>query len=532
MVRCKLYPALLLTLVSVCSATNPKVIGYYPEWGVSRQPIDQISYTELDHIIYFSIAVNADGSLDISNINVTNLDLLTSTAHSNGVKSSICIGGWERSIHFSVMVANSTARGNFIANIVQFCLDRSLDGVDLDWEPVSISADRDNYTLLIQEMKTALLPYDLSLSVAVGSQGSEFNTSAISSIDRLHIMAYDMGVPHSSYADAISSLNHWGSFGFSNDKMYLGVPFYGKDSQGTYTYKYIIDTYAPAPEVDLIGGINFNGIDTIKDKTRYVVENQYAGIMIWEISQDTDDGSSLLTAINEVIAESPTNRSSGMIPPSGLLATASSGNAVAAYADPQVAVNSIGMTSPDAHTSNGGSWFSNSMDVDRWIAVELPNEYPLDHLKVFNANEGWGWSSYGFRDSQIWISTETTPDNPVDNPANWILAVSTTLAQAPGVDGYDSPAIIDVKGYRASHVAIRALNTYSSANNTAGLSEVQVFYSIAAADIDGNGQIDFEDFAMLAQDWLIDTATPADLNSDSNVDLEDLSIFIQQYIDQ
>ncbi len=506
--------------------------SYYPEWGSSRLPIAQISYAELDHIIYFSIAVNADGSLDLSSINITNLDLLTSAAQSNGVKLSICVGGWGKSAHFSAMAANPTTRGNFVANIIQFCLDHSLDGVDLDWEPVSTAADRNNYTRLIEETKVALLPHDLSLSVAVAAWGSEFNASAISSIDRLHIMAYDMGVPHSSYADAISSLNHWDSFGFSNDSMYLGVPFYGKDSQTAHTYKDIMDTYAPGPEVDLVGGINFNGIDTIKGKTQYAIGNSYAGIMIWEISQDRSGSSSLLTAINEVIAESPANRLSAMIPPTDLFATASSGNTITAYADPQVVINSIGMTSPTAHASDGGSWFSDSSDVNRWIAIELPDEYPLDHLKVFNANEGWGWNAYGFRDIQIWTSTVTTPGNPVDNPTNWTLAVSTTLAQAPGIEGYDNPTIIDAKGHRANHVAIRALNTYSSANNMAGLSEVQIFYSILTADIDGNGQIDFIDFTRLAQDWLTDTATPADLNSDSKVDLEDLAIFAQQYVNQ
>ncbi len=291
---------------------NGRVVGYFPDYGKYRLPIASVRYDKLTHINYFSISPNSDGSLDTTNINISSLQTLASTAHANGVTVSICVGGGGLSGDFSAMAANATSRANFISNLTQFCLDNNLDGADLDWEPVSTSTDRNNYTTLIQELKASLASHGLILTVALAGWGSEINTAAIGSIDWVNIMAYDMGMPHSSFDGAISTLNHWENFGFDRKKLNLGVPFYGKDSNNPinwYIYKQIIDTYHPGPEadwIDLAGttdDISFSGINSIESKTSYVLNCGYGGIMIWEISQDSTDSTSLLTAIGDTIHE-------------------------------------------------------------------------------------------------------------------------------------------------------------------------------------------------------------------------------------
>ncbi len=310
----------LLVLVTLTAASlvhgqapfcDKRIVGYYPDYTRWTLPPADIRYDKLTHIMYFSISPNANGSLDTANVTLSNLQNVEALAHANDVKISICVGGWGRSTHFSTMAGNTTARANFVSNLTQYCLDNALDGVDIDWEPVSSSADRNKYTTLIQDLKTALAPHALTLSIAVAAWGSEFNVAAISSIDWINIMAYDMGVPHSSYANAVSALSHWESYGFTRDKETLGVPFYGKNAIATAwpTYKAIIDTYSPGPEIDLIDlpgaddDINFNGINTIKQKTDFVINNNYGGIMIWEIAQDSFDTTSLLTTINDTMHE-------------------------------------------------------------------------------------------------------------------------------------------------------------------------------------------------------------------------------------
>jgi len=158
---------------------------------------------------------------------------------------------------------------------------------------------------LIQELKAAMQPHGLTLSVAVLAKGSEFGPAAIDAIDWLHIMAYDMGRPHSTFEDAVAALHHWESFGVPRSKMVLGLPFYGRDADPDswvyYPYREIVALYAPPPEADDVAGINFNGIKTIQTKTAYIVEQHYGGVMIWELTNDSDDTTSLLTAIAQAV---------------------------------------------------------------------------------------------------------------------------------------------------------------------------------------------------------------------------------------
>lgn len=275
-----------------------KVLGYYPDYASWQFPVSSIPYDRLSHAIFFSIYPNADGSLNFSEVNLNHLSSLVSLAHAGNAKVLICAGGWNLSQGFSPMAANASARARFIQNIKNFCLNYGLDGVDLDWEPVSLASDRANYTILIQELKTVLAAQNLTLSVAVFAQGQEFLSSAIGSIDWIHVMAYDLGYPHSTYEAALAALNHWQAYGFGRSKIVLGVPFYGRRQfTGYFSYREIMAAYQPSPEIDLVDEISFNGIGTIEKKTSYLINNGYAGIMFWEMTQDTADNNSLLTAI-------------------------------------------------------------------------------------------------------------------------------------------------------------------------------------------------------------------------------------------
>lgn len=511
-------------------AGSNRVVGYYPEWGTGRIGISQLRYDKLDHIIYFSISPNADGSLDLGSINLSNLQTLATTAHSNEVGVSICVGGWERGRHFSAMTADTVARANFIHNMHQLCIDYNLDGVDLDWEPVSGSTNKRNYTKLIRELKTALSDDGLLVTVAVASFGSEFEPSAIPYLDWVNIMAYDMGTPHSSYSSALTTLSHWENFGFARGKEFLGVPFYGKSSGGTYTYKEIMDTYAPAPDVDLVNGINFNGIDTIAAKAKYASINGYAGIMIWEISQDTSDETSLLTAIGEGLNISQDDENYRMIPPADLKATASSSHSW--YPDPQVVVDGRGMVSETAHSSTSGSWFTTEDDPDRWIVVGLGQTYTLQEVLIWNANEEWGWNVLGFNQTAVYVANMVNPGNPIDNPENWTLVTTQVLLQAPGSPGYKWPETVDLLGSTANYVALHCVQpTDHYGDKRAGLSELRFFTVALIADLDDDNDVDIFDLLILADEWLAtDESLRADFNDDGEVDIADLSILAGEWL--
>jgi chitinase len=134
---------------------------------------------------------------------------------------------------------------------------------------------------------------------------STMDLSQFAVVDRIHVMSYDRGVLHSTYNMAIEDLNTFTINGIAKQKLFLGVPFYGRTIAVPFTassYQEIMTRYHPSAEQEQVDGIFFNGITTIQYKTCFVRENGFGGIMIWELGQDTWDETSLLRAIYRVAA--------------------------------------------------------------------------------------------------------------------------------------------------------------------------------------------------------------------------------------
>ena len=512
---------------------NPRVVGYYPYYATGRLPIDEIQYNALTHINYFSLNVYENGDLDTGHIRFNDQAKLVNLSHSHGVEVLICVTGFSQP--FSIMLADPATRTNFVSQLTQYCLDHDLDGVDLDWEVGFYDDDRDNFSEMVYELHNALKPHDLLLTIAVypiGNSSVDIRPWAIEYVDWFNIMVYNFGFPHSTFQNAVQSMNHWQNYGVPREKEVMGIPFYGKDRDNkAYSYSTIMAEYQPDPEIDIIGGIGFNGIDTVKEKTAYAINSGGAGVMIWELSHDTQDDTSLLKAIDEaiddVIADS---LNKVLIPPNQLTATASSSHSW--YPDPQVIVDGSGMTSETEHSYSRGSWFTAADDSDRWIVVDLGDQYTLKELHIWNANEAWGWNKIGFNETDIYIANMTTPGNPADNADNWTLVTTQLLTEAPGTAGYNTPETVNLLRSTATHIALHCVQpTWYYGDQRAGLSELQ-FYTVALrADLDDDNDVDVFDLRILADDWLATgESILADFNADGVVDIEDLSILASEWL--
>jgi GH18 family chitinase len=118
-------------------------------------------------------------------------------------------------------------------------------------------------------------------------------------------MTYDTKGRHATPAFAESEVRRLIERKIPAAKICLGLPFYGRgvDNGGkTLTYAQIVEKYRPRANVDEVDGIYFNGIQTIQRKTRYAREHKLAGVMIWEIGQDTRGDQSLLQAIHRPLS--------------------------------------------------------------------------------------------------------------------------------------------------------------------------------------------------------------------------------------
>src|SRR5690554_1949326 len=198
------------------------------------------------------------------------------------------------------MAANADYRDTFINNLLTVVEDYNLDGVDLDWEYPDPGTEATNFSLLMCQLADSLHADGKLLTAAVISRGDGSAThraegildSVFPCIDFLNIMAYDAGSPHSTYAEANSAIQYWLGRGLPASKTILGVPFYGRDPYTSYR-SLVEDNPLQAPYRDQIGTVKYNGVNTMKNKTELAMADA-GGIMIWEISQDTDDNTSLL----------------------------------------------------------------------------------------------------------------------------------------------------------------------------------------------------------------------------------------------
>lgn len=279
-----------------------KIVGYMPDWAGAPEAIQ---YNKLTHINYAFVLPNGNGTLQgISTASANKLRSIVSLAHARGVKVGIAIGGWNNGNDsaFETLAMNASTRTAFVNNVITFVNNYNLDGVDMDWEYPDPGASADRYALLMQELSNALHSRGKYLSAAVvasGGTGGGVKNEVFGYVDMLNIMAYDgSDTNHSPYSYAVSSLDYWINRGLPREKVVLGVPYYARPSWQDYRLKVAANAANACRDSD--GSDFWNGVPTIRQKA-VLARNRAGGIMTWELSQDTNTGNSLLTAMYEAI---------------------------------------------------------------------------------------------------------------------------------------------------------------------------------------------------------------------------------------
>jgi len=306
-----------------------EVIAFYPYYRHSTLPVDQIRWEKITRIIYAFARPNADGTLNTGDL--TSITELVDEAHAHGVEVYVSVGGGgSDSENFPAVAADEEAIATLVLEVRQFLFTHCLDGVDIDWEHWTgsasntvIPAESMAYANFLQMLTNEIEPFGLGLSIDVGASnwGGRHIPDVEDYVDYVQVMAYDFTGPwsapgpHSAFEDAIGSgsdvnstgLAYWVDYrGFSKDKIILGVPFYGRDFDSNggdgVTYANILQEYPDAWNYDQVDNIYYDGISTMIRKAQYIKDNQYPGVMIWELAQDhSADSLSLLNYIDQVL---------------------------------------------------------------------------------------------------------------------------------------------------------------------------------------------------------------------------------------
>lgn len=306
--------------VTKAGALSPaKVVGYYPDWK-SYQP-RKLQMDVLTHIAYaFAIPTPDGGLLPLENPETA--VRLIEDAHKNQVKVLLAVGGWsyngaELEPVFVSATSTSEKTRQFGDEILAMCNEYGFDGVDMDWEHPRVDGPSgDQYQELILYLADALHAQGKLLTSAVISgvsadgniyyDAAAHSDAVLNAVDWIHVMAYDGGdgERHSSYEFAVNCAAYWsGTRNVPAGKVVLGVPFYGRPGWAPYRDILAADPEAWNKDHALVNGMDvwYNGISTIEKKAAYAREN-LGGIMVWELTQDTDDSAkSLLSAIGRGI---------------------------------------------------------------------------------------------------------------------------------------------------------------------------------------------------------------------------------------
>lgn len=280
------------------------IVGYLPHYRMAAFEPSEASL--LTDIILFSAAPKPSGELDTTRLTPDAILPLHDRTHRAKARLLLALGGWGHSQGFGPVATDPARRRAFVQALSAFCRKNRLDGADFDWEHPASRVEEEGYAALLTETKAAFRPHGLLVTVTLAAW-QNLPPSVFQTVDRVQVMAYDHDGPrHSTLEQAIADVNTLLNKGVPREKLCLGTPFYGRDMKEwnrALTYAEIVSKYHPTPEADEAGGIYFNGIATIQAKTRYALDSGLAGIMAWELGQDTTDDTSLLRAIHAIVVK-------------------------------------------------------------------------------------------------------------------------------------------------------------------------------------------------------------------------------------
>ena len=237
---------------SLCTdiGQTPIVLAYFTEYTeVMPDP------TLLTHINYahgrFGNPKTGDGGIVITESKKAPLKKVVELKSKNPkLKVMLMIGGWGAHADGFSMMARDAAKRTAFCKAVKAHIDTyGLDGVDIDWEYPTQSADNEtgcdpsdtkNFNLVLQELRETIGTSKI-ISFASSSSAKYVDwKTAMKYIDYVNVMTYDMGAApnaHNSPLHKSALFNHrsWDESidahvkgGVPKGRQVMGIPFYGK----------------------------------------------------------------------------------------------------------------------------------------------------------------------------------------------------------------------------------------------------------------------------------------------------------------
>jgi hypothetical protein len=232
-----------------------EIFGFAPYWTLSQSAGFNVS--ALSTLAYFSVEVNADGTLDHSGAGWNGYESqaladLVSRAHGAGDRVVLTVDDFDQS-SLNQLASLPTAGSTLSTALVAAIEAKNLDGVNLDFEGEG-SADQSGLTRLVSQVSAAVHNvnphYQVTMDTyasSAGDSGGFYNIPALAPvIDGFFVMAYQLnlqssGSPTSPLTSTMFSdkttIDQYAA-AVPAAKVILGMPYFGIDwptTNGTLT---------------------------------------------------------------------------------------------------------------------------------------------------------------------------------------------------------------------------------------------------------------------------------------------------------
>ena len=332
---------------------TPMVLAYYTENSSALPDVSLLTHINYAHGRFHN-PTTGDGGIDIADVNLMK-KVIALKKDNPKLKVLLMIGGWGmKADGFSMMARDAAKRTKFCKSIKSHIDAYGLDGVDIDWEYPTYSAegtgaspqDAKNFNLVLAELRETI-GTDKIISFASSSSAKYVDwPTAIKYIDYVNVMTYDMGAAPKAHNSPLyrsttfnqtscdESIDKHLNAGIPLNRMNLGVPFYGKSEKNPavkiyeYEVKYnemasILEKNYYAKNKTDVTGKNIRKWDNVAKvpylvdtdgkivlvyddpesaacKGEYVVKKKLLGAMVWEYRHDDSDQSMLKALVTGI----------------------------------------------------------------------------------------------------------------------------------------------------------------------------------------------------------------------------------------
>jgi chitinase len=272
------------------------IAGYLPDYRLSPKNLARAK--DLTDLIAFSVEPRESGELEMRSWNGDAMKQLRQARSDSGCRILMSVGGADRSANFRNLLDSTNSRDKLVQALQDLCTREQLDGIDLDWEHPDTNNEARNYAMFMDSLK-ASLGSNRILTAAVATSQDWFEGTA-RSLDRVHLMAYDMPERHSTVHAAEAAIASWLKQGVPADKLCLGIPMYGRgviSRDRTMAYADILTRPNYKEGTDDWDGLYYNNATTVTAKVALAKRMGLAGVFVWELGQDAEGEKSLLKII-------------------------------------------------------------------------------------------------------------------------------------------------------------------------------------------------------------------------------------------